>query len=228
VVYDESRLSSQKDGIVVVVDSHVKPGRRRQRNRSRRLLLEAAGRLMRQGVVPTVEDAAAEAEMSPATGYRYFPTQGALLNAAVEASFGGIPADLFSGGDTGSRIDSLIDRGFGNLVENELLDRAILRLALDQWLRQKRGHPLREERAQREGRKPLVEQILEPLNGRLSPRALARLRAALGMVLGIESYVVLNDIYSLSPAEISEIWRWACKAMVAQALEEAGDADSRS
>lgn len=211
----------------MVVDSHVKVGRGVQKNRSRRLLLEAAGRLMRQGIVPTVEDAAAEAEMSPATGYRYFPTQGALLNAAVEASFRSLPADIFESDDATSRIDSLIDHGFRNLVENELLDRAVLRLALDQWLRQRAGRSLREERAQREGRKPLVEQVLEPLDGRLDADAFARLRAALGMVLGIESYVALNDIYGLGPAEIGEVWRWACKAMVVQALHEA-DGDPRS
>src|SRR5918999_1077283 len=213
---------------MTIAGSHVNPGRARQKMRSRGLLLEAANRLMRTGIVPTVEQAAAEAQMSAATGYRYFPTQGALLNAAVEASFKGLPSDLLTGGDARSRIDSLIDAGFPNLVENELLDRAILRLALDQWLRTKAGQSLREERARREGRKPLVEQVLEPLHGRLDPEALARLRAGIGMVLGIESFVALNDIYGLSPDEIAEVWRWACHAMVAQALEEAGDGKSRS
>jgi AcrR family transcriptional regulator len=212
----------------MVADSHVNPGRLRQKMRSRRLLLEAAKQLMKRGVVPTVEQTASEAEMSPATGYRYFPTQGALLNAAVEASFRGLPSDLLASGDAVSRIDALLDVGFANLVENELLDRAILRLALDQWLRTRAGQTLREERAQREGRKPLVEQILEPLHGQLEAKALARLRAGIGMVLGIESFVALNDIYGLSPGEIGEVWRWACKAMVAQALEEAAEGKSRS
>jgi AcrR family transcriptional regulator len=212
---------------MMIVDSHVKPGRVRQKIRSKRLLLEAANRLMRRGVVPTVEQAAAEADMSPATGYRYFPTQGALLNAAVEASFRDLPSDLLASGDAGSRIDELMDVGFANLVENELLDRAILRLALDQWLRTRAGQSLREEPARREGRKHLVEQVLEPLHDRLDAAALAKLRAGIGMVLGIESFVALNDIYGLGPGEIAEVWRWACKAMVAQALAEARDGKPR-
>lgn len=40
------------------------------------------------------------------------------------------------------------------------------------------------------------------------------------MVLGIESFVALNDIYELDPQQIGEVWRWACKAMVQQALED--------
>ena len=36
------------------------------------------------------------------------------------------------------------------------------------------------------------------------------------MVLGIETYIALRDIYAAEPEEIREVWRWACKAMRSQ------------
>ncbi|TMC87342.1 MAG: hypothetical protein E6J12_13175 [Chloroflexi bacterium] len=104
--------------------------------------------------------------------------------------------------------------GFPRLVEHEAFDRAVLRLALDQWLRQNAKRELRETAVQRVGRKRLVVEILKPLRNRLSPRKLRRLELSLGMVLGIETYIALRDIYAAEPEEIREVWRWACKAML--------------
>ena len=59
-------------------------GRPNQRSRTRKDLLRAAARLMKQGQNPSLEEIAAEALVSRATAYRYFPSVEALL---VEASF---------------------------------------------------------------------------------------------------------------------------------------------
>src|SRR6267378_4915762 len=53
--------------------------RHRQKNRTRRALLDAAAELMRQGREPTVAEVAQVGEVSRATAYRYFPTQESLL-----------------------------------------------------------------------------------------------------------------------------------------------------
>ena len=58
-------------------------GRPNQKRRTRKDLLEAAARLMRQGRTPDLEEIAAEALVSRATAYRYFPSVEALL---LEAS----------------------------------------------------------------------------------------------------------------------------------------------
>jgi AcrR family transcriptional regulator len=57
-------------------------GRPQQRLRTRKDLLQAAARLMRKGGQPSLEDVAAEAMVSRATAYRYFPDVGALLAEA--------------------------------------------------------------------------------------------------------------------------------------------------
>ena len=204
---------------MVRVDYQEKGGRARQRARTRRQILDAAVRLMHEGTIPTVEQAAAAADVSPATGYRYFRTQGALLRDAVDAAF---PTELVHQleGDPLARIDHVIDRGFQELVRHEVFDRAVLRLALDQWLRRHAGQDLRERPVERPGRKPLVSAILEPLRARSSARELRRLELALAMIMGIESYVALSDIYGVKPREAKEVWRWACKALIRAAISE--------
>ena len=54
-----------------------------QRRRTRKDLLQAAARLMKQGRTPSLEEIAEEALVSRATAYRYFPSVEALL---VEAA----------------------------------------------------------------------------------------------------------------------------------------------
>jgi AcrR family transcriptional regulator len=210
---------------MVRVDYQEGGGRARQRARTRRQILDAAVRLMHGGTIPTVQQAAAAAEVSPATGYRYFPTQGALLRDAVDAAFPTRLAHHLEG-DALARLDQVIDRGFRELVRHEVFDRAVLRLALDQWLRRRAGQGLRERPVERPGRKPLVRAILAPLRGRASGRELRRLELALAMIMGIESYVALSDIYGVKPREAKEVWRWACKALIRAAAEAHGEARS--
>ena len=54
-------------------------GRQRQKQRTRRLLLDAARTLLESGRQPTVTDVADAADVSRRTAYRYFPTQEKLL-----------------------------------------------------------------------------------------------------------------------------------------------------
>src|SRR6187200_1843630 len=57
-------------------------GRTKQKQRTRDALVAAARALVARGLTPTVEDAAADADVSRATAYRYFPSQAELLAAA--------------------------------------------------------------------------------------------------------------------------------------------------
>ena len=57
-------------------------GRANQRDRTRKDLLSAAARLLKEGANPSMEDLAAAAMVSRATAYRYFPNLDALLAEA--------------------------------------------------------------------------------------------------------------------------------------------------
>src|SRR5688572_1186331 len=59
--------------------------RANQRDRTRIAIMDATRRLLVAGRIPSIDDAAEEARVSRATAYRYFPTQGALIQDAVTA-----------------------------------------------------------------------------------------------------------------------------------------------
>src|SRR6516162_5155568 len=58
--------------------------RANQRERTRSAIMEGARKLLRDGKIPSVADAAEMAMVSRATAYRYFPTQSALIQEAVQ------------------------------------------------------------------------------------------------------------------------------------------------
>nr|MBA2714916.1 TetR/AcrR family transcriptional regulator [Rubrobacteraceae bacterium] len=62
---------------------YLSTGRTGQKARTRDALVAAARRLLRRGVTPTLEAAAAEASVGRTTAYRYFPNTRALLAATV-------------------------------------------------------------------------------------------------------------------------------------------------
>ena len=71
-------------------------GRPNQKSRTRKDLLRAAALLMKEGRSPTLEEIAAEALVSRATAYRYFPGVEALLvEAALDVAMP--DEDLFAG-----------------------------------------------------------------------------------------------------------------------------------
>ena len=76
--------------------------------RTRRLLLDTTMALMQAGRIPSVTDVAEAAEVSRATAYRYFPTQAALVQAAVGEALGPILAWRSSSADAEERVEELL------------------------------------------------------------------------------------------------------------------------
>jgi AcrR family transcriptional regulator len=196
--------------------------RANQKARTRAALVEAALQLFRGGATPTVAEAAAQARVSRATAYRYFPTQEALLVelavtpgvARIEALLADLPTD-----DVEQRLLLLLDT-FGPLVmaEETQLRRA-LRVYLDTWLRSRR-HPDTEVPAVREGRRMRwLDHVLGPLPG-LPEAQRRRLRAALALTLGIDSVVVMKDVCGLDDDEALAVLRWAATVLLRAALDE--------
>src|SRR3954451_22118077 len=60
------------------------------RARMQKIMHETAMRLMQSGIVPSVSDVAEAANVSRATAYRYFPSQAARRQAAVDEALGPI------------------------------------------------------------------------------------------------------------------------------------------
>lgn len=197
------------------------PRRQNQRYRTRKDLIAAAARLMRDGRKPSLEEIAEAALVSRATAYRYFPNVEALL---VEASFDLAVPDgetLFADDpsvDPEERVDKAEAAMHRMVIENEAALRLMLATSL---VRAAEGSadeavPLRQNR-----RTPLIEAALAPARGRFTRNSYARLCAALAMIFGPESMVVLRDVLRLDDETAREVKGWAARALVRAALDEA-------
>jgi AcrR family transcriptional regulator len=184
--------------------------RENQRLRTRKDLLDAAARLMREGRQPSFEEIAEAALVSRATAYRYFPGLDALLREA--ALHVAVPsAETFFAGDASTdpvaRLERLDAALFAMLRQNEPAMRALLAASLqpaaDGVL------PTRQNR-----RSPLIEAALEPVRSQFRPADFEKLAQALVPLLGVEILVALKDVLRLTEAEADGVRRWTLRALV--------------
>jgi AcrR family transcriptional regulator len=195
-------------------------GRPNQRRRTRKDLLEAAARLMRQGRMPTIEDVAEEALVSRATAYRYFPSVEALMReAALDVAMPDPDETLRNdrSADPAARLH-LVDGAMHDfIVDNEAALRLMLAHAIEHGTRPgDAGDPPRRQNR----RLPMIEAALEPAREEFSPAALGKLVHALALIIGPEAVVVGKDVLQLDDAEIREIKRFAISALVEAARKE--------
>ncbi|MET0986998.1 MAG: TetR/AcrR family transcriptional regulator [Steroidobacteraceae bacterium] len=190
------------------------PGRPNQRRRTRKDLLQAAGRLIKQGRNPTLDEIAAEALVSRATAYRYFPSVEALL---IEAPLdGAVPdaEDLFRDVSSDDPV-ARVERVDAALEEMMRANEAPLRMMLAQSMhRAVRGDAATDLPARQNRRTPLIEAALEPTRGQFKPAALKNLSRALALVLGTEAMVVFKDVLQLDEAEARKVKRWAIRTLI--------------
>jgi len=184
--------------------------RANQRLRTRKDLLEAAARLIREGRTPSFEEVAEAALVSRATAYRYFPGIDALLlEAALDMA---MPASetIFSGetgGDPVARLERL-DAALSRMVT---ANEAGLRVMLAQSVQR----PADADAPTRQNRRgPLVAEALAPAADQFAPEDLDTLSKALVLLLGIEAVVVFKDVLRVNEAEARRIRRWAIRALV--------------
>jgi AcrR family transcriptional regulator len=199
-------------------------GRRNQKQRTRKDLLQAASRLLKQGHKPTLEEIAGEAMVSRATAYRHFPNMDALL---MEASLDVATPDagkLFgtrSSGDPVARL-TRVDAALHEMI---LANEAPLRMMLAHSLeRAAKGDPDNDVPLRQNRRTPLIEAALEPAQDRFKPAALETLTQALALVIGTEAMVVFKDVLQLDDARARKVKRWAIRALVEAAMRP-GTAD---
>jgi AcrR family transcriptional regulator len=171
---------------------------------------------MKQGRKPNLEEIAAEALVSRATAYRYFPSVEALL---LEASLHiAIPeaADLFRGSsnDPVLRLERVDKALHDTILANEDSMRMMLVHSLQRTVRADDDpeFPARQNR-----RTPLIEAALDPARNQFKPAALETLTKALALIIGTEAVVVFKDVLQLDDADARKVKRWAIQALVAAA-----------
>jgi len=194
--------------------------RANQKRRTRKDLLQAASRLMKQGHKPSIDDIAAEALVSRATAYRYFPGLDALL---VEASLDvAVPDAAALFGESAStdpvlRVQSVDTALHDVIVANDAPFRMMLVHSLQQRIGRDEGDelPVRQNR-----RTALIEAALDPIRQNLAPEALETLTRALALIIGTEGMIVVKDVLQLDDADARQVKRWAIASLVETALRQ--------
>ncbi len=186
-------------------------GRPNQKSRTRKDLLRAAARLMQAGRSPALEEVAADAMVSRATAYRYFPGVEALLTEAALDVEVPAPEALFEGESAEDPVTRLlrVDSAMSAMIRaNEPALRAMLVHSLQQSLGgQSDAVPIRQNR-----RTPLIEAALAPAS--LAPWARERLTRALALVIGTEAMLAFKDVLRLADEEADAVRRWMIRALV--------------
>jgi AcrR family transcriptional regulator len=193
---------------------HEKPGRPNQKQRTRKDLLQAAARLMKQGRKPSLEEIAEEALVSRATAYRYFPSVETLILEATLDVAAPDPETLF---DDSPALDPVarcerVDSAFHDMMlANEPGLRLMLANSLERIAAQNGDHtlPVRQNR-----RSPLIDAALEPARKDFKPGARDTLAKALAIIIGTEGMIALKDVLQLDDAEARKVKRWAIRALI--------------
>jgi AcrR family transcriptional regulator len=185
-------------------------GRERQKSRTRRLLLEAAAELVRNGQEPSIAELAEAAEVSRATAYRYFPTKELLLAEVTLFAAGG-PLEIAER-DGNLPVPDAVAAFVRQVADwayaNEQPLRTLLRLSLDPATGVRRpGH-----------RREWIPQLLEPIRDRMSEETYRRLSTALALLMGIDPIVLLKDIAGASKEEALDTLEWTARSLVEAAL----------
>src|ERR671935_2019912 len=188
-------------------------GRTNQKARTRDALIAATRELLAQGVVPTMEGAAAAAAISRTTAYRYFPTLRELIVAAYphveqRSLLGSNPPD-----DPVTRLEIVAESHTRRIIANEAQMRAVLRLSLE-------GVRPLELPMHRGLRIAWIEDALAPLRGRMPDDDLERLIHGIGATLGIEAFVWLTDIAGLPREQAAAILRSNASGLLRAAIAD--------
>jgi AcrR family transcriptional regulator len=183
-------------------------GRTRQKSRTREALLTAARALVAEGASPTVEDAAARAEISRTTAYRYFPNQRSLLVAAHPEIDRGSLLPAEAPRDPAARLDAVLREFHRIVLDTEPQLRMALRLSLDPAA-ETRDLTLRGGRAI-----GWIEEALAPLLGHLSRREVHRLALAIRSAVGIEALVWLTDVGGLARADAIVLMQSSARSLL--------------
>lgn len=199
--------------------------RENQRRRTRKDLLQAAARLMKEGHLPTLDDVAEAALVSRATVYRYFSNiESLLVEAPIE---GAMPdADTFFPDD--ATVDPIarmttVDAAVESVIAaNEPAMRMLLMNSLQLRLKNRdQNAPARQNR-----RAPLIAAALRPTEDLFEPTAFDMLNKALALAIGPEAMVVFKDVLQIDEAEARVVRRWMIRALITAAMKPASPTDN--
>lgn len=192
-----------------------------QKERTRAAIVDAATRILRSGVTPTVAAAAEAAKVSRATAYRYFPTPEALHVevVGVTPTLGPVEelVQALDGDDVEARLSAFAKLLNSLTFANEAQMRMALKVYLDIWLGRRSDAetaPVREGRRMR-----WLESVLEPAKRGRTKKQWRRLQAALALTVGPDAMLIMKDVCRMSDDEAQEVLLWAAQTLLRGELQ---------
>ncbi len=196
--------------------------RANQKERTRAAIVEAAARMLRDGVMPNVAAAAEAAKVSRATAYRYFPTPEALQIevAGVTPTYAPVEqlVQSLEGDDVEARLLAFLQKFNSIAFANEAQMRMALKVYLDTWLgnRDKSQAP-----SVREGRRMRwLEEVLAPAKRSSNKKQWKRLQAALALTAGTDAMVIMKDVCRMNDEDAQAVLLWAARTLLRAGLKD--------
>ena len=194
------------------VEPRAEPRRARpgQRQRTRKDLLQAAARLLREGRRPSLDEVAEAANVSRATAYRYFPGMDALLlEASLEVA---VPnADLILegvGDDPIERLERIDDAVTHMILSNEHTLRTLFVHSLQ------RAAAGDESGLRQDRRTPMIDAALAPARASFADEDYDALVESLALVIGVEPMLVFKDVLLVDEAHAKRVKGFMIRALV--------------
>ena len=189
------------------------------KERTLRLMREAARELLRTGGPLTVPAVAELAGVSRATAYRYFPTNDAVVLHATMSLVDDPLEDTdwahrvaASSGEVDARAADLVRATGAWAFEHEAELRTMLRLSLDP------GTEHVKSRRELTNRGRWIAALLEGLPSDVPPDARDRLAKALIPLFGSDAVVWTTDMADLSRDQAIELLAWMAQVLVKATL----------
>lgn len=196
-------------------DPDVRPS---PKERTRRLLRQAAQDLLRSGQPLTVPAVAKLAGVSRATAYRYFPSnESVVLHATMAMAVdpiadatptAGAPAEL------DARATELIRTTADWAFDHEAELRTMLWLSLNPDTEKQRPRRFMTNRDR------WISSLLQGLPDDVPPAARERLAAALTPLFGSDAIVWTTDLAGLSREQAVDLLVWMARALIAATLND--------
>ncbi len=191
-------------------ETELHKGRVKQKLHTRSVILEAAQNLMKDNKEVTLEDVAAEANISRATVYRYFSNIDLLLSETSLDLQHKTPDELTSEVQEMSLPERIfyIQEYYSNLSqEQEVLFRRYLSVVLRESVKSQKN--LRGSR-----RIHTLIKSLKPFENELDKKTFQNLISISAILMGIDPLITSKDVCGLNNEESNKVLRWGLEMIL--------------
>src|SRR5215469_5947188 len=168
-------------------------GRARQKERTRRAIVEACRELARSGAEVSMPRVAERAMVSEATIYRYFPDLNSLLRETL-AGLWPDPAEALAPVEASTDPAERVAFACEFLLRGVHAYQGSVRAAISHTITEPATVPSRPGL-----RFGLIDHALAPFTASLAPADMARLKLDLAVVVSAEAFFTLTDLCGLAP-----------------------------